>query len=427
MKTKRARKGTGAFYVASVGRVRVPVYARKTPNGTVGFMVADFSGEKRRFRSYPTAADAQAAALRLARLLSTRQTAAATISNPEALDYAAAREVLAPYGDRLAPLAAGLGEALKLAGDVPRLIEAARHYASRAGTLTPKPVAEAVEELLKLKESRGASVRYVGDLRARLRRFAGAFKCDMRSVTAAQVQAWIDGLGLSAQSATNYRRCLSVLFAHGLSRAYCAENPVERVERIKVRNREEVEIYTPAEFARLLGAAPAELLPVLVLGGLCGLRTQEILRLTWEDIDVAERHVVVSAQTAKTAARRVVPLCDAAMAWLADYSGRTGLIWPHPQITLYKAIEACAAATGGPAGRPKPVRWLHNGLRHSWCSYRLAVLGDAGRVAGEAGNSAAVVHKHYKAVTSAKAGAAWFSVSPVRPHNVATLPAVAVS
>jgi hypothetical protein len=34
------------------------------------------------------------------------------------------------------------------------------------------------------------------------------------------------------------------------------------------------------------------------------------------------------------------------------------------------------------------IKWKKNALRHSFCSYRLAVIEDAAKVAYEAGNSA---------------------------------------
>ncbi len=58
------------------------------------------------------------------------------------------------------------------------------------------------------------------------------------------------------------------------------------------------------------------------------------------------------------------------------------------------------------------MTWVKNGLRHSSCSYRLAVTHDPARVATEAGNSADMVHGHYKALVSEAEGKAWFAVMP---------------
>ncbi|MCW5559644.1 MAG: site-specific integrase, partial [Verrucomicrobiae bacterium] len=73
-------------------------------------------------------------------------------------------------------------------------------------------------------------------------------------------------------------------------------------------------------------AADDETLPAIVLGGFCGLRTAEIGCLQWVDVDLAERVVTVGDHVAKTQSRRVVPICDAALEWLAPFAGRTGVL-----------------------------------------------------------------------------------------------------
>jgi hypothetical protein len=70
----------------------------------------------------------------------------------------------------------------------------------------------------------------------------------------------------------------------------------------------------------------------------------------------------------------------------------------------------------------KAVAWKANGLRHSYASYRFAQIGDAGRVAGELGNSATVVHRHYRELVKPGDAERWFSVKPDgRPANLLLL------
>jgi hypothetical protein len=63
------------------------------------------------------------------------------------------------------------------------------------------------------------------------------------------------------------------------------------------------------------------------------------------------------------------------------------------------------------------MKWKHNALRHSYASYRVAQMGDAGRVAGQLGNSATVVHRHYRELVTASNAQAWFAVMPSAPAN----------
>jgi hypothetical protein len=57
-------------------------------------------------------------------------------------------------------------------------------------------------------------------------------------------------------------------------------------------------------------------------------------------------------------------------------------------------------------------KWEANGLRHSYISYRLAILHDTARVALEAGNSPEVIFAHYRELVTPEEAEAWFNVRP---------------
>ncbi|MBI4326202.1 MAG: tyrosine-type recombinase/integrase [Chloroflexi bacterium] len=397
-------------------RVTVSVYRRKTPQGNFAFMVANYAEGKRRFDSYSTEADALDAAGRLARQLSERDVLAASMTQEQAIDYASATQALQPFNLSLASAVATLSEAVKIVGDLPNVLAAARFYAARHKRTTPKRVADVVAELLAIKEARGASARYLQDLRFRLTRFAEAFQKDTCNVTTAEIQAWFDGQKLAPQSYMNFRRVLHLLFEFAVARGYAADNPLAVVESVKVRNGE-IGIYSPEEIARLLAAASPEFLPCIALGAFAGLRSAEIERLEWSHIDLAGGHIIVGASRAKTASRRVVPVADNLKAWLAPYAGQQGQVWPGGHEEFYKAQQETAQAAGVP--------WKPNALRHSYASYRFALTGDAGRVAGECGNSASVIHRHCRELVKPADAQRWFGVKPDSPVNVVALSAVA--
>lgn len=407
--SKPAGRPTGWPRKVRLGRVTVTVYRRLTPSGNPAFMVANYAGGKRRFDSYADEAEALDAAQRLARQLSEREVVAASLTNEQAADYAAAVQTLAPYHVGL-PVAAGtLAECLKIVPDLPALVAAARFYVARNRTVTAKPVREVVSELLAVKGARKASARYLGDLRSRLGRFAEAFHKNACDVTTAELQAWLDAQKLAPQTYTNFKRVVHSLFAFAVARGHAADNPAEGVEAVKV-NGGSVEVFTPEELAKLLAAAAPDFRPCIALGAFAGLRSAEIERLDWADVDLAGRHIVVGRDKAKTATRRVVPVGDALAAWLAPYAGRKGRVWPGAHDAFYAAQQATAEAAGVP--------WKANALRHSYASYRFAETGDAGRVAGELGNSAAIVHRHYRELVKPADAQQWFALRPEAPGNV---------
>jgi integrase len=248
------------------------------------------------------------------------------------------------------------------------------------------------------------------DLRSRLNRVAGDFSKDACNVTTSDVQTWLDAQKFSRQNYSDFRNRLHLLFNFAVARGYAIDNPVAAVEKIKARGGD-VEIFTPSEIAKLLASASLEFLPSLAIGAFAGLRSAEIERLTWADVDLAGRHITVGAKQAKTASRRVIPICDNLAAWLAPYAGRTGLVWQGTHFAFYHEGQQATAKAAG-------VAWKSNALRHSYASYRFALTGDAGRVAGECGNTAAVVHRHYRELVKPSDAQSWFAVKPDAPANI---------
>jgi len=410
------RKHTSKPGAVSVGNVTVKIYKRqrRTMLGKWRkvFEVADYSAGPRRMHGFTDAGKAWRKAEEIARQISTGQATAASMSNPEAASFGRAIELLRPTGVSLELATATFAEAFGiLNGNA--IVEAAKFYLERHKPIERKPVSDVVAELLSIKESRKASVRYLGDLRGRLGRFADAFKVDAGNVTTPDIQAWLDGQKLSTVSYGNNRRVLHVLFEFAVARGYAFENVVDGTDRVKT-NGGEVEIFTPSEIARLLAVASPDFLPALAVGAFSGLRTAEIERLEWSDIDLAAHIIKIGVSKSKTASRRIVPITDNLAAWLAPYVHQQG------------AVCQCYPDGQKQAAKDSGVKWKHNALRHSYASYRFAQTGDAGRVAGELGNSAAIVHRHYRELVSATDAAAWFAVKPEAPGNVLAMGKVAL-
>ena len=62
--------------------------------------------------------------------------------------------------------------------------------------------------------------------------------------------------------------------------------------------------------------------------------------------------------------------------------------------------------------------WKHNGLRHSFCSYRAALTKNMNQTAFEAGNSPAMIQRHYWKTVSEKQAKQWFAIMPEEAKNV---------
>ena len=58
------------------------------------------------------------------------------------------------------------------------------------------------------------------------------------------------------------------------------------------------------------------------------------------------------------------------------------------------------------------IGWPQNVLRHSFISYRIAIVQSADQVALEAGNSASIIFKHYRELTTPEVAEKWFAILP---------------
>jgi integrase len=156
-----------------------------------------------------------------------------------------------------------------------------------------------------------------------------------------------------------------------------------------------------------------DLLPVVALAGLAGLRFKEITRLEWRDVLGRPDHIEVKATKSKTRSRRLIPVCPALAHWLDPYRRRDGQVWAKGYDMLHEDLADLRLELSIPDRR--------NGLRHSFISAHFAAHSDENLTAAQAGNSPDMVHKHYKGLLTKKEGEAWFTVAPEHPANVVPL------
>ena len=197
-------------------------------------------------------------------------------------------------------------------------------------------------------------------------------------------------------------------------------NPAEPpLNQSFVEPRWRIAIFKPEELRLLLEQSSDKLRPYFVLGGLCGLRTAESLRLEWSGIDFKRNAITIEADQAKTASRRIVPLCDAAREWLLPLKG-TGRVLPYYHIA--KEVNRFLAKLNKDRDEKDCFEWRANALRHTYISARVAIVKDAAKVALECGNSPAMIFSNYRELLHDDVAAEWFNVKPVAPaENVVKL------
>lgn len=284
-----------------------------------------------------------------------------------------------------------------------------------ADSLRSIPISQLASEYLAHKAQLGLSDVHQIDLRNRFEQFCADYgDTGTRTLTSKQVQGWLYNLKLSAQSVNNYRSRLGALFGFGVKRGYMDRNLVDDIEKMKIVDRPP-EIYSVDDLSKLFEAASPEMVPLIALGAFAGIRTAELLKLEWKDIDLARGKVNISTAKSKTASRRNISMEPCLQAWLAPYAGRTGRIFGgNVHSFLHLMRTACKNC-----GVSKPT----NGLRHSFCSYHIAKYQDAAKLALDMGHTTTtLIFTNYRELVTPEEAERYFNIYPAAPaQNVVAI------
>ena len=414
------------------GNVRVKIYRGKT-RGCWSYTVAYYAAGGRQRVVFAGLDQARQEAELVANKICQGELDVLELKSDDRLAYTRARQLLQPAGTPLEVAVMQFVEAAGILGGA-SLVEAAKYYAQHHRQVRhQRTVAEAVAELVAIRESEGCSASHVAGLRTHLERFAAAFRAPIGMVLGPEIQNYLQGLKtvpgkrkkrngglfvarpLAPKSRNNVRKSIQNLFHFAQSRGYLPKGATEADDVKGFKTPPGViGIFTPEEMERLLRAG-GDLVPFLALGAFAGLRHAEILRLDWQEVDLEGGHIEVKAQKSKTGSRRLVPIADNLKAWLQPHHEGTGRVIKLQQVA--HRLPKLARTTG--------VTWKHNALRHSYISYRVAQAQNVAQVALEAGNSPAIIFSNYRELVKPKAAAAWFGIVPAGPANVEAIPQAA--
>jgi len=288
------------------------------------------------------------------------------------------------------------------------------------------PVEEAIQLLVESKRNSKNTPYYCTLLRQRLEKMLPVFQGrKIASITHAEIEAFLHGLKVAPSTRNTVRRDLVTLWNYSIKMNWVESNEAETVDIAK-EDEGEPEILTPSQALSLLKASSDDdVLVFHAIGLFAGLRVSEIKRLDWEEIDLLGGHITVTARKAKTRSRRTVPIQENLKDWLSPIAKENG---PVIEANFHKRQLATMRAAGfGKHGSEtqlerkagvKLTPWPKNGLRHSFCSYRLADSKDAAATALESGHGENVLFTNYRNLVSPHAAKTFFSLSPMTPTNL---------
>jgi integrase len=250
--------------------------------------------------------------------------------------------------------------------------------------------------------------------------------CD---ITAADLERLLRPLSIGArQPIMRYWRAV---FNLGEKRGFLprGSNPINAMHFVQTP-RKEVEIINNEHVKKMLEHAlenDLELLPFLVLGFFCGIRPAgELTQVLWRDVhlDGEKPEVIIRATVSKTRRMRAIELSPNAVAWLNVYraqgGGMDGLIVKLKRYGLEGRRNVNWRAAAG-----KRIKWIQDGMRHTFCSNWLAFHEKIDRLVLISGHDSVdtMWQHYYKGTTKAAAAAFWNLYPPaINPENVVRFP-----
>jgi integrase len=262
------------------------------------------------------------------------------------------------------------------------------------------------------------------NLRNRINVFANSVPNPrVAEITPDTIYSYLEKRAVAKASKDNDRRALSRFFAFCMERGrkWIATNPARKETRERRANGSTPSVLSVSECKVLIQAAEqhrgGRLAPYVALCLFGGLRPFEAARLSLEQINLKDGEIRIEPDQTKTKTGRVVTVGPTLKAWLEAYKGKP--LYPANWRRDFDLIKA-AAGYGNPKRLPKHIaesrkqwrEWPEDVLRHTGISHFFRNCGSFGLTAEWAGNSEAIIKRHYKGLVSSEDTKAFYALMP---------------
>ena len=237
-------------------------------------------------------------------------------------------------------------------------------------------IADGFALYLKSKQHlRPDSIRDIRCMGNRLLRTKPEFgKRNFSELSVSECEEWLNAAFHTDSQFNKARAMLHGLFEFALRREWCDKNPIKRIERKKVVEKE-IQSLKLAETKRLIKTAQRESPEYAIVAALLvytGIRPREVRRLTWRDIDTEEKTITVRSQCSKTGGVRQVeipPVLNRLL--ITQKSQNSSHICPTDWQRRWRKIRDNSGFRG---------RWVQDVLRHTYASFHAKNYADLPRL-----------------------------------------------
>lgn len=390
--------------IVSNGQQEIKIYSTENRGRTL-HQLSYYRGGKRERRSFADLNEAKREARLILGEIARDAIQAENLTPAEIESYVIARRVLAPYN---MPVHVAADLFASVQREVPAgvaIIDAVRYWNRYNHEIQQRTVNDLLEEYVAAKASTGVTREYLSTVRYFVTLF-GKFTARrlLSSLRCKDLDEWLQTVSWGPARKNGARQQLISFTKWAKGRGYLPRGFQDFDTALKYHEPvREVTIYTPDEMERLLNAARHHLAaPFFALGGFAGLRSAEIARQDWKNVNFDRGFIEVRAEICKTRSRRLVPISDNLRAWLKPFALPSGPVVPY--CSLAGIVMRLASRAG--------VEWQRNALRHSFVSYRLALTNDGAKTALEAGHDQSILFRNYREVVAPEMAQKWFAIMP---------------
>ena len=268
----------------------------------------------------------------------------------------------------------------------------------------------AVRDYLATK--RGKSPEY----RQKVDRVCGellaAFPGSVAAVSPMQAARWFDRVEGAPTTRAGWHRYASGFFRWCVDMEIISRNPLKRVVAPKAESKRS--LLTPAQLRVILDSEMSDPLRAwFLLGAFAGLRSIEVHRMKWDDIDAKAGQIEVRREVSKQSTglpERIVDFTEPLAKRREFFKGKSGKIVPGKSLRLYREREKLIERLNEEGAVPWS-KLPENALRHSFATYHLARCQDAGKTAHQLGHSTtALVIKTYAVPARRADWRAWWRI-----------------
>ena len=250
------------------------------------------------------------------------------------------------------------------------------------------------------------STRYLESIKDTLGKFAGKYENEsIATLSGVEIKEWLANLPLVPKSCQRHFSTLRTAFNIACREwKVIAANPFEGLDGFRVKRKDKIEILTPAEVEKFLIALDPDWLPFFAIWTFSGLRRQEVARLDWTEVKLDRALIDLPPAKSKNNRRKLEEIPANLAAILAPYARPAGRVMPRNKIQ--RGMENAAKKAG--------ITWKQNVLRHSFCSYGVAVRGLEW-TADQADHDIRILRRNYREVVSRQEAEAYFRIgsSPI--------------